>query len=148
MALIPNQLYAGPTTRGPLARMQPSEGPGAVRVGVFISASDTLPVGTPICVVPASGLLDICDPDEGTNAWEIVIEGFVWPQPVIRSGSGEVTGTYMKMGQIHYDDVLSLLTQLTGTAQQLKDMLRKPAVRQNGLHIDGLDKLGGNAGLS
>lgn len=148
MALVPNQLLAGPTTRGPLPRIQPDEGPGAVRVGVFISASDTLPVGTPICVVPASGLIDITDPDEGSNAWETVIEGFVWPSPIVRSGSGEVTGTYMRRGSIHYDEVLALLTQLTGTAQQLKDMLRKPGVRNAGLHIDGLDKLGGNAGLS
>lgn len=148
MAIQTNQLYSE-STRGPLPAIQPDQGPGSVVVRTFGAGSDTLPVGIPVCIVPATGLLDVCDPDQvSNNLHELEVAGFVYPAPIVRSASGEVLGTVMLKGSIHYDVIVAHLTQLTGTAQQLKDMLRKPAVRERGLFIDGLTKAGGDAGLS
>ena len=148
MAIQTNQLYSE-STRGPLPAIQPAQGPGALVTRTFGAGSDTLPVGIPVCIVPATGLLDVCDPDQAsTNLHELVVYGFVYPAPITRSASGEVLGTVMLKGSIHYDVIAAHLTQLTGTAQQLKDMLRAPAVQARGLFIDGLTKAGGDAGLS
>lgn len=148
MAIQDNELYSE-STRGPLPAIQPDNGPGSVVTRTFAAGSDTLPVGIPICVVPTTGLLDVCDPDQSsTNLHELEVYGFVYPAPVVRSASGEVLGTVMLKGSIDYSVIAAHLTQLTGTEQQLKDMLRKPAVQEGGLFIDGLTKAGGNAGLS
>jgi hypothetical protein len=147
MTLLNNDLYSE-STRAGLPAIQPARGPGSVVPRTFTAAADTLPVGTPVCVVPATGFMDICDPDEGSNAWETEVYGFVWPAAIVRSGSAEVIGTVMMKGSIAYSVVLALLTQLTGTEQQLANMLRKPAVQEGGLFIDGLTRAGGNAGLA
>lgn len=148
MTIQANELYSE-STRAGLPAIQPDQGPGAVITRTFGAGSDTLPVGIPVCVVPTTGFLDVCDPDQtATNLHELEVYGFVYPAAITRSASGEVLGTVMVKGSIEYDAIAAHLTQLTGTAQQLKDMLRKPAVNAKGLFIDGLTKAGGNAGLS
>lgn len=145
MAIQDNELYSENSRDGSPA-IQPDQGPGALLPRTFNAGSDTLPVGIPVCVVPTTGLMDVCDPSSG-NAWEQVVAGFVYPAAITRSASGEVLGTVMLKGSIDYDVVAAHLVQLTGTEQQLKDMLRKPAMADKGLHVDGLTKIGGNAGL-
>lgn len=151
MALVNNDLYSE-STRSPLAAIQPDQGPGAVVVREFTAPGtvDTLPVGFPVCVVPTTGLVDGCDPDQtSTNLHELEVFGFVWPTPIVRSSTSDtVIGTVMVKGSLPYSVISAHLTQLTGTEQQLKDMLRKAAVQSKGLTIEGLTKVGGNAGLS
>lgn len=148
MAIQTNQLYSE-SSRAGLPAIQPAAGPGAVITRTFTAAADTLPVGMPVCIVPTTGLIDVCDPDQtSTNLHELEVYGFVYPAPITRSAGGEVLGTIMVKGSIDYSVVAAHLTQLTGSAQQLKDMLRRPAVQEGGLFIDGLTKAGGNAGLA
>lgn len=147
MSFADNQLYSQ-TTRGPLPAIQPDMGPGAVVTRTFGSGTDLLPVGMPVCVVPSTGFLDVCDPDEATNAWEKVLYGFVYPAPIQRVSGKEVLGTVMLKGSIPYSVLEAIRGQISGTEQELKDMLRKPAVQAQGIFIDGLTKAGGNAGLA
>lgn len=148
MALVTNELYSE-STRGPLPAIQPADGPGSVVVRTFTSASDVLPVGTPVCLVPTTGHLDICDPDQvSTNLHELEIFGIVYPAAITRSGSGEVLGTVMLKGSIDFSVIKALQTQLTGSDQNLIDLVRNPNVRLRGLFIDGITRSGGNAGLA
>ena len=145
MAIQDNQLYSE-NSRGALPAIQPASGPGAVVTRTFNAAADVLAVGTPVCVVLTTGLCDICDTDSA-NAWEQVVYGFVYPAAITRAAGGEMLGTVMIKGSIDYDVVLATNTALTGTEQELQDMLRKPGVEDRGLFIDGLVKAGGNSGL-
>ena len=97
----------------------------------------------PVCIVPASGHLDVCDPDQvSTNLHELEVYGFVYPADITRSASGQVIGTVMVKGSIDYEVVKAHLAQLTGSEAQLLTMLRKPAVQEGGLFIDGLSLAG------
>lgn len=149
MTLQNNDLYSE-TTQDGLPAIQPDKGPGAVVVGTFkAGTADTLLPGCPVCIVPTTGDYDIIDPDQtSTNLHELVVHGFVWPKSVVRSATEEVQGTVMVRGSIMYSVISAMLTQLTGTEQQLKDVLRKPAVQAKGLHIDGLTKPNADAGVT
>lgn len=148
MALANNELYSE-NSRAGLPAIQPANGPGALIPRTFGSGTDLLPVGMPVCIVPTTGLLDVCDPDQSsTNLHELVVYGFVYPAPIQRVNGSEVIGTVMVKGSIDYAVIKAHLTQLTGTEQQLKDMLRNKDVQARGLFIDNLTKAGGNTGLS
>lgn len=147
MALQTNQLYAE-ASRGPLKRIQPAEGPGAVTVRLFKTGSGTLPVGTPVYVEAASGFVVKIDPSVALGATNAVF-GIVWPSDVTLNGSGEVHGTVMERGSVHYDEIraVQVAAVIGGTEQQLKDVLRQPANRERGIYIEGLTLLGGTTGL-
>jgi len=160
MALATNQLY-GEAARGPLKRIQPDQGPGAVVTRLFktgngTSGSITLPVGTPVYIEAATGFMVKVDPSAALGATNAVA-GIVWPSEVTISGaaSTEVHGTVMLRGSVHYDDIAPLSagyspagTVLLGTLQQLKDILRQPSVRERGIYVEGLTLLGGTTGLT
>lgn len=155
MALATNELYSE-SSRGPLPRIQPAEGPGAVTNRAFaaVAGAPTLPVGTPIYIAAATGLANKIVP--GALAATNDIWGIVWPEAIklADTGGGEVLGRVMEKGSIHYKDIEALSvsatpagTVLAGTLQQLKDCCRKPSNRTRGIVIEGLDLIGGDAGI-
>lgn len=152
MTLQDNDLYSE-TSRGPLPRIQPRTGPGAVTRRMFKQGTGTLPIGTPCYVEAATGFLVKIDPSAALGVTNDVY-AIVWPAPVTLASGNEVLATVMEAGAIHYDDIAPLSvnytpagTTLLGTLQQLKDVLRKPSNRTRGIIIEGLDLIGGNAGL-
>lgn len=143
MTIITNNLYAE-TTRGPLVRLQPAEGPGAVVVKTMAAGSaGTLPRGTPIYVDTTTGFGAKIIPGSAT-ALETDIWGFLMAD-VVLNGTNEVLAVVMQAGSVHYDDILAIQAAgtLAGTEANLKTALRKPLMRARGLHVDGLDLLGG-----
>lgn len=147
MALITNDLYSE-SSRGPLKRIQPAPGPGAVIVREFAAGSaGVLPVGTPVYVAAATGLVNKVVP--GALAATNDIYGIVYPADVTLNGTDTVLGTVMEKGSIHFEEIEALRAAgtLAGTAQQVEDMCRKPSNRTRGIYIEGLDKIGGDAGL-
>lgn len=149
MALQNNDLVAGPTTRGPLPRVHPAQGPGASVAVLFAAGTALLAPGTPVYKAAATGFVTKLDPSSVT-AEHKEIYGVVWPHEVQLLAGGEVHGVIMTRGSVNYDDLEALRAAgtLAGTAQQLKDVLRNDLHRQRGIHIEGLDKLGGTAGLA
>lgn len=149
MALATNQLYSE-TTRGPLPRIEPAKGPGAVTVRTFAGVTGaTLPIGCPCYVEAATGLLKKIVP--GANAATNLIFAIVWPAPIVLAATGsENLGTVMEKGSIHYEELEALRAAgtLAGTAQQLKDNCRQPSNRERGIVIEGLTLIGGDAGLT
>lgn len=149
MALATNNLYSQ-STRGPLPHMQPAEGPGAVSQVAFanVAGGPTLPIGTPVYLEVATGLYKKIVP--GALAATNDIYGFVWPQAITLDATGEVLGTIMMKGEVDfvYMEELRAAGTLAGTAQQLKDVFRKPSNRERGIVVKNLDKLGGDAGLA
>lgn len=146
MALNTNELYSQ-TTRGPLPRMQYAAGPGAVKIVTFAGGTaETLPLGTPVFVAAATGFVAKLVPGSAT-AEQTEVWGFICGTEVKTAASGEVLGTIMTKGSIHYDDVLAIQTAtvIAGTEAQLKTALRKPIVRERGLVIEGLDLQGKTA---
>lgn len=148
MALQTNELW-NQATRGPLKKIQPANGPGAVTVRSFtaVAGAPTLPVGTPLYVDLATGFLTKIA--VGANGVTNDIYAIVWPIDVKLDASFEVLGTVMEKGAIHFSEIeaLQTATVLGGTLQQLKDNCRKPANRERGIMIEGLDLMGGNAGI-
>lgn len=63
------------------------------------------------------------------------IRAFVWPDPIVLSGSGEVIGHVVMEGKIHYDDIVLPAGESRGTMQAA---LRE-GPRALGLMIQGLD---------
>ena len=148
MALNTNQLYSE-STRAGLPAIQPQEGPGAVVARTFSDAtsSETLPVGTPVYAVLATGELSKCVPT-ATSGAELDVIGFVYPTPVTLVSGSQVVGTVMMRGSIPLDVVEAMNTVdggsgvLAGTKEEIQDMLRKPGLHDRGLHIDGLTRIG------
>lgn len=151
MTLATNDLYTE-STRGPLKRIQPANGPGAVRTRAFAGGTLLLPVGTACYVVAATGFLA---PIDGNAALGVTndIYAIVWPAPVQLVSGSEVLGVVMEMGAIDFEELeairlLDVFGAVAGaTAQKLKDICRKPSNRERGIIIEGLDLIGGNAGL-
>lgn len=152
MALQTNQLYSE-SSRGPRKRIQPGDGPGAVAVRLFKTGSGTLPVGTACYIEAASGFLVKIDGTAVPGATNAVA-AIVWPTDVVLNGSGEVHGTVMMRGSIHYDELEALRAadvfgaNASATSQKLKDICRETGVRTRGLVIEGLTLTGGTTGLS
>ena len=149
MALQQNLLYSE-NTRGPLKAVQPAEGPGAVSQVAFanVAGGPTLPIGTPVYLEAATGLYKKIVP--GALAATNDIYGFVWPAAITLDATGEVLGTVMLKGEVDFLEMEKLRAAgtLAGTAQQLKDVCRKPSNRERGIVFKNLDKLGGDAGLA
>lgn len=150
MALNDNQLYSQ-TTRGPLLRIQPAEGPGSLVPMTFAGGTaETLPVGTPIYVVAATGYVAKCVPT-ATPGVSAQIFGIVYPVAVTTAASGEVLGTVMKRGSIHYDDMKAAAfdtSVLAGTEQEFKDLCRQPTNVERGIIIEGLFGIAGQDGIT
>lgn len=148
MALANNDLYSE-STRGPLPRIQPRNGPGASvrRAFAAVAGGPTLPIGTPCYVEAATGLLKKIVP--GALAATNDIYAIVWPAAITLDATNSVLGNVMEAGSIHFDELEALRAAgtLAGTAQQLKDVCRKPSNRTRGIIIEGLDLIGGDAGL-
>jgi hypothetical protein len=149
MALATNQLYSE-TTRGPLKRIQPADGPGSVQSRAFanVAGAPTLPVGTPCYVEASTGLLKKIVP--GALAATNDIFCIVYPFDVKLDATGEVLGTVMFQGAVDFAELEALRAAgtLAGTAQELKDVARKPSNQERGIIIEGLDKIGGTTGLA
>lgn len=149
MTLATNNLYSQ-ATRDPIPHMQPAEGPGAVSQVAFanVAGGPTLPIGTPVYLAVATGLYNKVVP--GALAATNDIYGFVWPAAVTLDATGEVLGTVMLKGEVDFLEIEKLRAAgtLAGTAQQLKDVCRKPSNRERGIVFKNLDKLGGDAGLA
>jgi hypothetical protein len=147
-ALASNPLYSQ-STRGPLPTLLPQGRPDAVVTKTFAAsagATETLEIGTPIYVAAATGFAHKLVPGSGT-AEQTEVFGFVYPAAVTikATGDGEVLGTVMILGEATWADIraLQVAGKLAGTEAQLKTALRKSIVRERGLHINGLDLLGG-----
>lgn len=146
MALNTNELYSQ-TSRGPLPRIQYAAGPGAVKVVTFAGGTaETLPLGTPVFVAAATGFVAKLIPGSAT-AEQTEVWGFVCGHEVATAASGEVLGTIMVKGSIHYADVraIQVAGTLAGSEANLQAALRKPIVRERGLVIEGLDLQGKTA---
>ena len=124
------------TTRAPLPRMQPAQGPGAVVQIPLETGSATLAPATAIGIVTASGLGAVFDQSavDGTGA----VYGFILNE-VTQDGSDNVVANVMIQGMVHVQDVIDAATYPNTTAAQLRTDLRLAAVREKGLFIDGLD---------
>lgn len=152
MTLNVNQLYSE-SSRGPLPRIQPAAGPGALMAKTFAGGTaETLPIGTPVYVVAATGFFAKCVPT-ATPGVSAQIYGIVYPAPVITAASGEVIGTVMLKGSIHYREIYALGAGgggavLAGTDQEIADLCRQPSNVERGIHIDGLTAIGGNDGIT
>lgn len=155
MALQTNELYSQ-SSQQPVVRMQPAPGPGSIYRGIFAAGTAKLLAGCPVFVDAATGFLARLVPGSAT-AQETEVFGFVWIEPVQLLAGGEVMGNVMIRGAIPVDEVLIQRnaadatvpgSAVAGTPQQLYDALRKPIVRERGLVIEGLSRIGGNAGLS
>lgn len=149
MAIVTNQLYSE-STRGPLPAIQPDQGPGSVVVRTLAAGTaGTLPVGTPLVVTLASGLLAKAVPGAALDATNDIF-AIVYPSPIVLDGTNEILGTVMLKGSVDFALLESLRAagSIAGTAQQLKDCCRRPSVNARGLFFDNLTKIGGNAGLS
>lgn len=152
MTLNTNQLYSE-TTRGPLPRIQPARGPGALVAGTFAGGTaETLPVGTPLYIVAATGLWAKCVPTASPGV-SAQIFGIVYPVAVTTAASGEVIGTVMKKGMINYQEIYKLGTTgggavLAGTDQEIADLCRQPTNVERGIIIEGLTAIAGNDGIS
>lgn len=160
MAIKDVDLYAETTRKG-LAAIQTAPGPGSVVPITFdaVAGGGTLAVGTPIYKAGATGLALKCDPTAAPANEALDIYGFVYPTPIVLDDSGgddnDTVGTVMTKGSIPYDFLEALrdgtetgTAEFLGSAQELKDMLRKKAVKDRGIHIDGLTKVGANDGVA
>lgn len=147
------------TTRKGLPAIQPAPGPGSVVPITFdaVAGGGTLAVGTPIYKAGATGLGNKCVPTAASGE-SLEIYGFVYPTPIVLDDSGgddlNTVGTVMQKGSITYEFLEALrngtetgTSEIAGNAQELKDMLRKLAVKDRGIHIDGLTKIGANDGV-
>lgn len=151
MTLNDNPLYSE-TTRGPLPRIQPARGPGAVVAGTFAGGTaETLPVGTPLYIVAGSGLWAKCVPTAAPGV-SAQIFGIVYPVAVTTAASGEVIGTVMKRGMINYQEIYKLgpdgSAVLAGIRQEIADLCRQPSNVERGIIIEGLTAIAGNDGIS
>lgn len=149
MALITNDLYSE-SSRGPLKRIQPNNGPGAVVVREFAAGTaETLEVGTPCYIEAATGRLKKIVPGASLVAANDT-QAVVWPKDIVTDASSEVLGTVMLKGMVNFEELEALRAagKLAGTAQQLKDCMRRPEVLNRGIFVEGLTKLGGTTGLS
>jgi hypothetical protein len=149
MALITNDLYSE-SSRAPLKRIQPDNGPGAAVVREFAAGTaETLEVCTPCYIEAATGRIKKIVPGAAlaaTNDTQCV----VWPQTITTDATSEVLGTVMLKGSVHFEEIEALRAagKIAGTAQQLKDCMRRPEVANRGIFIEGLTKVGGTTGLS
>lgn len=153
MALETNELYKS-ATQAAFPRIQP-EGPAGVQPKTLdeagVGLATVLPVGTPVCFNTATNTwvpwADVAG--AGTNK-ERVIRGFVYPREITipANASGDETiGNILLRGQIHYDDIVTALGQLvpavttTNLATALRGIAGEPALRELGLHVQGLDQI-------
>lgn len=149
MTLETHELYSE-STRGPLPRIQPDEGPGAVVVRTFATAAgaDLLKVGCPVYIDATSGHVKRVVPAGTAHASATVVEqihGIIWPSDVKLDATNEVLATVMFKGSIHIDELTSALNAdaagtlgtTTPTANQLL-AYRNPVTRYRGIHIEGL----------
>ena len=150
MAILSNDLYSE-TERLGLPAIQPDRGPGAVVTRTFtaVAGSPTLALGTPVYVVTATGHLSKAVPT-ATSGESLDIFGFVWPKPIQLDATDTAIGSIMAKGSIDFNHLEALRdgsytgsAEIAGTAIELRDICRKPALHDRGLHIDNLSKIGG-----
>ncbi len=134
MALQPEQLFDS-YSRGAAPRLQATT--AHPRDFKQVGAAKTLPVGTAVAMVTATGFWVEFDPAGNDGSEEI--RGFVYDVPVTLSTSGEVVGTVMLAGWIHRDDIVAD----GATSNQLEAALRAqgPSMREKGFDIVGLTKV-------
>lgn len=142
MALQSNPLYTE-TTRGPLPRIQPDNGPGAIRtVQIAAGGAVTYPAGTMFYIAVATGLATLIVPTAAIGATNVI--DCVLLSPITFTGAGEIIAPVMVRGAIHFDEVEALrVAGVYGgaTAAQMRDVCRQPDVRRRGIVIEGLTKL-------
>lgn len=132
------------TTRAPLPRIQPAEGPGAVVQIPMETGSATWAIGTLISVITASGLG--AEYNEAANGVTEEIYGVLINEITLDS-SDNVIANVMVRGSAHIADIINAggddAAAYTGaTAANIRAALKTSAVRERGLHIDGLDAWG------
>lgn len=99
----------------------------------FASGSGTLERLTPVAFNTSSTKWVVWT-NGGSNGTG-TIKGFIWPDPVVLSASGEVLGNVMTAGLIHFADIVVPYGETSGN---LKTALRG-TVRALGFTIQGLD---------
>lgn len=88
--------------------------------------------------VTGGGTLTLAETTAGASANGIdQIRGFVWPDPIVLSGTGEVIGQVLLAGNIHFDDIAKPSAE---SVSDLKDACRV-GPRTLGLFIEGLDQV-------
>jgi len=105
------------------------------------AATVELVAGTPVAFNTSTNLW-VPWVQGGSNGIDI-ISGIVWPDSItiLATGGGEVIGSVMRRGEIHYEDFQLLAAQ--GTAAQLITALQEggsaAALRTLGIDVKGLD---------
>jgi len=85
------------------------------------------------------GALTLATPTAGGGAeanGTDVIKGFIWPEDLVLSATGETQATVMFAGQFHIDDV-PLVANAYGIAE-LRAAIRTAAFRESGFIVQGL----------
>lgn len=105
----------------------------------FATGSGTLTEGTLVAWNSSDGLWYVWDGDG--SAQYAKVDGVVYGADVALHASGEVMGTVMTAGDMHYTDILAInvTTGGYGTAVELKADLRAVEVRYKNLRTIGLD---------
>lgn len=151
MALETNELYQS-TNVPPRKRIQPSDGPGAVKACTFDEAGSgvatVLPVGTPVCFNTSTNFwVPYSNAAVGAANGVGVIRGFVYPHPITlpaNASGDQTTGQVLFDGQVHYADVKSTLESEISPAVAVTNLdaaLRGSELREKGIDVQGLTQL-------
>lgn len=113
MALVDPENYQGPTAAELLEKKD-----GSVRaqchslqVKTFgeVVTEESLPVLTPVARNSSTGFWVPWDAN-GSNATDTML-GLVWPEAITLSEDGEVQGSVMLAGKVHYEDILAAVEE-------------------------------------
>lgn len=143
MALLPNELFGGPTSLTP----QPRLGATALKVVKMAAQAGgpTLPIGTPVTY------------DSVANSWKVftqggmngtdLIRGFIYDAPVTLDASDEVHAVVLIRGYVYEADVntAAIRAVLLGSPSEanVQAALRggDPTLRELGIDVRGLTQI-------
>ena len=76
----------------------------------------------------------------GANGVNIIKGIVIEPFTIKATGGGEVIGSVMLRGEAHYGD-LTAVTGITATGTDIQTALQGNSLREQGINIEGLDKI-------
>lgn len=104
-----------------------------------VGAEEELPVLTPVSINTATGKWAAWDAN-GSNGLD-QMEGLVWPDPITVKTSGEVLGTVMLAGKVHYEDVLAAVEDRAVEVEADLQTELRSGQRSRGIMVYGLSQV-------
>lgn len=133
MALVPDVLFGTAVNNGPTKRAVPHQDGTAPARFASAVGGPTLAILTPVAFDTSVNLWKVWA-NAGTNGVN-VISGFVYPEAIVLSASGEVIGTILKRGLVHRDDVVLPAGE---TQNNLDVALAAATLREKGIVMQGV----------